>query len=187
MNTINFTANLIKRTQIQRRNSDNKFEPYDVSIVELDKNYEPDINSLYKASILWNDQGARYSSNIYHDATKGYEYDDVKREHYFALTEQNKDFDNLDEEKILGLMLFSESVYPDDEITWLQVRPNTNTPNSWKRKYKGVGTAMINMLKDTNLKKDIRVKSADDAVEFYKKQGFKQMATNLAYELCLEA
>ena len=172
MNRINFTANLIKHTQIPKRIDDDKYAPADVSIVELDKNDKRDVKALYNASVLWNEQGAKYSSNIYHEAVKGYEYDDVDCEHYLALTEQNSDFKNLQSDKILGLMLFSASKYDADQITWLQVRPNTNSKQTWKREYKGVGAAMINLLKQINYNKPINVVSASDAVDFYKKQGF---------------
>ena len=155
-----------------KRQENDEFEPVKVSIVELDKDSEDDVKALYKTSILWLDQGAKYSSNIYHEAVKGYEYDDIEREHYFALTTQNEGFNKLDSEKILGLMLFSNTRHDTDQICWFQVRPNTNTTDSWQREYKGVGKSMMDLIKVINYNKPIYVQSSDKAVEFYKKQGF---------------
>ena len=116
MNSINFTANLVKRTQIQKTEDFKNYNPKEASIVELDKYDERDLNSLYKTVVLWNDQNAKYSSSIYHEAIKGYEYDDIEQEHYFALTTQKGNFKELDPNKILGLMLFSQTNAKEDEI-----------------------------------------------------------------------
>lgn len=186
MNNINFTARLIKRTEIYKRDKGGTFIPAEVSIVELDKNDENDVKSLYQTSVLWNQQNAKYSSNIYHEAVKGYEYSDIEQEHYLALTEQNDDFKNINSEKVLGLMLFSESKFQEDEIEWFQVRPNTNTKQSWKREYKGVGKAMIDLLKQVNYCKPIHVLSVPESVEFYKKQGFKNRENDIPSSLYLE-
>lgn len=172
MNTVNFTANLLKRTQIQKRIDGEKFSPVDACIVELDKNDPDDVKSLHDTSFLWNDEGAKYATNVYHEAVKGYEYDDVDYEHYFALTTQKDNFEKLNPDEVLGLMLFSNSRYDTDEITWFQVRPNTNTGQSWHREYKGVGKAMVDLIKQVNYFKPVHVTSSPEAVEFYKKQGF---------------
>lgn len=185
--TVNFTASFVKPAQVMKRHTGERFKPVKLSIVELDKTNSADMESLYRTSILWNEQGAKYSSDLYHDAIKGYEYDDIEKEHYYALTEQMKDFDKLDSEKVLGLMLFSKTKYGEcDTITWLQVRPNTNTPNSWNREYKGVGKALIDLLKVRNYNKPIYVQSSGSAVEFYKKQGFVDSGENIKTCMVLE-
>lgn len=186
MNRINFTANLVKQTQVQETADNNNYIPSDVSIVELDKHDERDIKSLYKTIILWKDQNAKYSSEIYHEAVKGYEYDDTEQEHYFALTSQKNDFNNLDPERILGLMLFSQTNRTEDEINWLQVRPNTSHKQTWKRQYKGIGEGLINLLKGTWLNKPIHVQADVNAVEFYKKMGFTNRENDGRCSLYLE-
>ena len=180
MNSINFTASLVQRSQIMKRQSDNEFRPVTLSIVELDKNDEKDVKALYKTAIDWTYQGAKYSSNIYHEAVKGFEYDNIEKEHYFALTEQQNNFKELDSDKILGLMLFSHTTHENDEISWLQVRPNTKTKDSWNREYKGVGKAMVDLLSRVNYGKPIYVQSSNEAIEFYKKQGFKNSGEDIS-------
>lgn len=186
MNSINFTANLMKHTQILKRDENGCFSPVKASVVELDKNDEQDLKSLHDTTVLWNYQGAKYSSNIYHEAVKGYEYDDVEGEHYLALTTQNENHDKLDPDKVLGLMLFSNERFDTDEITWFQVRPNTNTKQSWNREYKGVGKAMIDYIKQVNFFKPIHAMSVPESVEFYKKQGFEPHEDDIPSSLYYE-
>ena len=186
MNTINFTANLIKHTQIPKRFVDDEYYPSTVSIVELDKNNDTDVEALKQTSYLWNDQQAKYSSNIYHEAVKGYDYDNIEAEHFLALTEQTGSYERLNPNCILGLMLFSQTYDDEDEITWLQVRPNTYSKQTWKREYKEVGKSLIDLLKETKLKKPIHVQSSNEAVEFYKKQGFTTREDDGGTSLYLE-
>ena len=173
MNRINFTANFVKNTQVLKKSKDGNYNQERVSIVELDKDDLKDLNSLYETSVLWNQQGAKYASDIFHEAAKGYEYDDIEKEHFFAVTEQKDDYKDLDPNKILGLMLFSESKYNENEINWFQVRPDTNSVNSRNRKYKQVGKSLVDLLKEDYLNKPIYVKSSSEAVKFYTSQGFK--------------
>jgi len=173
MNKINFTANLIKHVQISKKNNRGEYIPDVVSIVELDKNDKNDTDALHKTAIEWYFMKDRFSYDIYSEAIKGYEYDNINREHYFAVTEQTKDFSTLDSNKILGLMLFSNTNDDVDEINFLQVRPDINKKQSVNRKYKGVGKAFTDLLKEINYKKPIMVKATSDAKNFYLKQGFK--------------
>lgn len=187
MSSINFTANLVKRTQIQKSDDYKTYHPADAAIVELDKYDKNDVKALYDTSVLWNYQGAKYSSEILHEAVKGYDYDDIEREHYLAVTTQTDDFENLEPKKILGLMLFSETNNEDNEINWLQVRPNTNNNQTWKREYKKVGAVFVDLLKNMKLGKNIHVQSAPEAVGFYKAMGFVNRDDDGASSLYLTA
>lgn len=173
MSQINFTANFIKHTNVQKRYYPDSYYNKEASIVELDKNDANDVDTLYKTSVSWTQNGARFASEIFHEAVKGYEYDDVVKEHYYAVTEQNNNYDKLEPDKILGMMLFSESKYNENEINWFQVKPNSNFVNSRDRAYKHVGKALINLLKEKHSDKTIYVKSSAAAVDFYKSQGFE--------------
>lgn len=173
MNTINFTANFVKRAPVLKKDDKGDYSPAKVTIVELDIEDENDILALYKTSVEWNELGALYASEVFHEAVKGYEYGDIEKEHYFAVTEQTKDFHKLDSDKILGLMLFSESRYNEDEINWLQIKPNTNSVNSHNREYKHIGKSLVDLLKERYWHKSIYVKSSSAAVDFYTSQGFQ--------------
>ncbi|MCR5266050.1 MAG: hypothetical protein K6E29_05590 [Cyanobacteria bacterium RUI128] len=186
MNTINFTANFVKRAPVLKKDDKGGYSPARVNIVELDKDDANDIESLYATSIEWNEQGARYASDVFHEAVKGYEYDDIEKEHYYAVTEQTKDFHKLDPKKILGLMLFSESRFNENEINWFQVRPDTNIVNSHDREYKHVGKSLIDLLKERYWDKPIYVKSSQAAVDFYASQGFQPRAMDVPACMHLE-
>ena len=185
--TINFTANLIRQTNIPKLNEEGKYRPAKVSVVELDKNDNNDINALYQTYTDWKWQGAKYSKEIYEEAVKGYEYDQVLKEHYFAVTEQKDDFEKLDSSKILGLMMYSETFEDADEIDWLQVRPNTNSIDSWNREYKKVGKTLIDTIKNSIKDRTVHVTSARNAIGFYKEQGFaNRKEDKVAVSLYLE-
>lgn len=183
MNSLNFTANLVARTQIPKRSADDKFSSVDVSIVELNGDDANDLGALYKTYVLWKSQGRNYSAYIYNEFVKECEYVDVEQEHYYALTAQNNGFECLDSEKILGLALFTQTKF-DNEIEYLQVRPNTNTLNSWKREYKGVGSALVNFIISKYNNEPIVLQSVPEAVEFYKKMGFKQVEDDNPTKFC---
>lgn len=173
MNPISFKASFVAPANISKKSAPETYYNKKVSIVELDKNDANDLLALSETTRLWTREGARYASEIFHEAVKDREYDDVVKEHYFALTEQNKNIDKLEPNKILGLMLFSESRFNENEINWFQVRPNSNFVNSHDREYKYVGKSMINMLKNKFPEKTIYVKSSEPAVGFYKAHGFQ--------------
>ena len=187
MSQINFTANFIKHANVQKQYHPNTYYNKQVSIVELDKDDANDIDALYKTSESWTKDGARYAFDIFHEAVKGYEYDDIEKEHYYALTEQDKDYEKLEPDKILGMMLFSESKFNENEINWFQVKPNSNFVNSRDRKCRHVGKAMIDLLKDRHFDKTIYVKSSDAAVDFYIAQGFTSRTMEPTSCLYLEA
>lgn len=170
---INFTANLITNMTVLKRNNEGVYSPSEISVIELDKNKEKDKEALHDTVVDWYYDNARYIYDIYYEAEKDYDYPDVDQEHFYAITEQSDNFDNLEHEKILGLMLFSETKLNADEINFLQVKPAMNRKQGYNRKYKNVGQAFIDFLKETKNKKTIMVRSVPEMVEFYKKQYFK--------------
>lgn len=183
MQPINFTANFIKNTQIKQCRTCDTFIDKEAAIVELDINDKNDIKSLYETASDWDSKGFTYTFEIFCDATKGYEYDDVKKEHYIALTTQKDNFENLEPDKIIGLSLFSETKKPENEINWLQVDPESNTERKYEREYKGGGRAIVNYIQETYTDKPIYVQSAKDAINFYRKCGFYPKDKNAPAQL----
>ncbi len=171
MTPINFKANFLKTTYIPKQVSDTICEPQEVSIVELNPKDKKDVRTLAETSCKWENVASGFSSEIYNEALKPKMYPDIAAEHYLALTTQNKDYKNLDTSKILGLVLFSETYDTENQLNWLQVNPTTNKKNSSKRTFKNVGTELVNYIKSIT-DKPIYVQSADDAIPFYKKNGF---------------
>ncbi|MCM1264599.1 MAG: GNAT family N-acetyltransferase [Candidatus Gastranaerophilales bacterium] len=172
MYPINFTANFIKNTSIQQCKPNNTTENKQAALVELDINDDNDTECLFDTAREWETRGISYAFNIYSDAVKGCNYDIVDKEHYIALTTQKDDYEHLNPDKILGLVLFSELNQDTNEISWLQVDPDNNSKNHCDRHYKKVGSSMINYIKETYNDKPISVQAVQDAVPFYKKCGF---------------
>ena len=102
------------------------------------------------------------------------------------MTTQSENFEKLESEKILGLSLFSETTKPENEINWLQTNPVYKYGSIEPRKYKGIGKAIIEYVKEHYRDKNIKVFAADDAINFYKKLGFKNCPTKTERELYLE-
>ena len=184
--TINFTANFLKTVNIPKRTIDGNFYNTKVSFVELDKNDRVDKDSLKNVSKLWNKKEFNYASEIYYDAAKPFEYDNIVKEHYYAVTTQSENFEKLESEKILGLSLFSETTKPENEINWLQTNPVYKHGSIEPREYKGIGKAIIEYVKEHYRDKNIKVFAADDAINFYKKLGFKNCPMKTERELYLE-
>ena len=186
MTPINFTARFLADTSVSRIVTRDKTVPEQAAIVELDRNDKNDMEALYELSDIWNKRGTSYAYSIYCDAIKGYDYDDVVKEHYIALTTQKDNFDTLDSNKVLGLTLFSETNTPDNEINWLQVDPENNNSSKIDRNYKMVGSAIINYIKSAYPEKPVYVQSVENALDFYKKNGFDIRSENKPNSLYLE-
>lgn len=183
---INFTANFITNKRILKRNENGMYAPYNISVVELDKNNEKDKEALHDTVVDWYYDNARYIFDIYHEADKDYDYPNVNQEHFYAITKQTSNFDDLEYKEILGLMLFSETKLKEDEINFLQVKPTTNKHQSYIQEYKNVGKTLIEFLKETKNKKTIMVNSVPEMVDFYKKQNFKVKDPETPNRLYLE-
>lgn len=176
--SINFTATHKLTTAIPKY-SNNEYKPEIVSVVELDKHNPNDKISLYATAVDWTQKGAEFAFNIFHETEKPTVFADLCAEHFYALTTQKDDFEHLDYNKTLGLMMFGESNLDNNEIIWLQGKPGTNkTKRETNREYKNVGKALIDYVKYEYSDKPIEVQSANSAIEFYKKNGFKPLSKN---------
>lgn len=170
MTPINFTGSFVKNVTISKLVTDGKLKIEDVALVKLDKTDKRDIMTLAKTAYEWENIASGYAPNIYCDSIKAKNYPDVSKEHYFALTTQKDNFEELDTNKILGLSLFFEKQSPNNELAWLQANPSTNH-ESGKRTYKNIGKAMVNFIKGL-FKKPIYVQADKKAIPFYQKLGF---------------
>ncbi len=172
--SINFTANLLSHPTVQHKSSAFGYKPAEVSLVELDKKNKHDVDAIRQTSQDWMDKGGQFISNYYHDMVKPFEYADVEKEHFYALTTQKSDFENLKGKDILGVMMFAETRNPENEIEWLETNPQTKKASGLKREYKDVGKKLVEYVRANFKQKDIFVQSADSAIGFYKKLGAEQ-------------
>lgn len=184
MTAINFTANLIDRPTIKQRKYGFLWKPIDVSIVELDSTKLSDVNALGKTSKNWDKKGAIYVKHILFNIIPYLKAGiaDIK-DHYYALTTQQDNFEKLEPENILGLMLFREKNDCKNEICYLEVNPSTTKNKNIFRKYKDVGKTLVEFVKSQFSQKKIEVWSDLDAIDFYKKRGFRRRSRNIC-NLC---
>ena len=167
---ISFKASLINPVTIRRVISDNESYPQKASFVELDTNSNADEKALRQVSRNW-DAGTSFAwdiHNFFRETTD--ECDCFLTRKFYALTSQRNNLESLNADEILGLVQIdnqSNNYY----IDFLQVEPE-NSHNSYQRMFKGIGTAIINSLKNI-CNKDILLKSVGGTTDFYSKLGFE--------------
>ena len=162
---------MICKTNILKRNTfSQKFIPKEVSFIEFNKNSVEDLNTLKKLKKRW---PLTFASNIFREFTLiG---DAVK---VYALTLQEKNFEKLDADDILGLAEISNE---ESEVTLeaLQTKPkymyNDKNQNSL---YKSIGTTLLNSIKNISYIKRIKVHSLFSVIPFYEKNEFKNIDEN---------
>ena len=172
---ITFKAQYIKPVTVQKKVYKSEFQNKEVSLVEFDTKSENDLITLNSLNCYWDN-----CRSLLHEITKIFNkiyYNDKEKqdEHFFAITEQKKDFDFLDETLILGVLQTRRLADNTLEIENLQVSPETNF-NSVVRNYKYVGRALLESVKDFFPKdKTIVLNSLRSAMPFYRKYGFKNI------------
>lgn len=174
----NFGAQYIAPAKVKKHSSRrNRYHDQKVSFVELEADNPNDAAALDYINRKW--ASAKYVSRIKRDF-------DVKSEGIlrnphlyktYALTTQKNNFDKLRPWTILGITEVKD--YSDDLcIELLEVNPRYKNSNQ-KRKYKYVGTAILDTLKNLYSKeKDIVLNSADEAKVFYEKNDFVEECQN---------
>ncbi|MCQ2754978.1 MAG: GNAT family N-acetyltransferase, partial [bacterium] len=100
----------------------------------------------------------------------------IDSDQYLVITKQQKNFDKLKPNLIMGLMQMHNDT--DDNscyVDYLQINPK-NCSIKKNRRNKGFGTAMIEYLKSKYRK--ISLDSVEKATKFYQKMGFLKMGKN---------
>ena len=149
-----------------------------VSCIKIDPYNEGDINALKDVAEFW--EYEKLTTNIYYAAcamkneSKYYKHNQI-----FALTKQDSGFDNLDSNKILGLVQVSPFEDNSLFIERIEVMPEIVSAN--ERELKGLGTAIINYLKTITDKISCFPSNTEPVKNFYYKNGFKEFmqGTNL--------
>jgi len=193
MSTISFKANPMMQVSVKKLDN-NKYAPAKATLVELCPDNANDLSCLDDVSGIWKET---FAYGIWHDAYQQHVngHDEKEKTHFYAVTEQNKDFEKLNPNKILGLVEFKKNDGKhSNEIVFLQTNPKNishhkskNKPqnifaellsifslNKSKTEYKSIGSSIINSLKTLFPNEDIFLYSAEWAQGFYKKQGFKK-------------
>lgn len=175
-NNISFGATFRLNTYI---NASKTHKRTPAAIVELAKTDVKDIDTLVNISRDWEKDGKKNSgfSNYVNMILARLSNDDAdpeQTEHYLALTLQKDNYEKLNSKDVLGVSLFTENGTAGD-LDFLQVAPKTcKTFETPERKYRNVGSAMIDYLKKAFSNVHIFVNPAPSAKGFYTKKGFVQ-------------
>lgn len=180
-NNISFNGNFIKPAIIKKLNKDNKYIPHQASIIQIDTANKKDIFALKEAYRDWDTTPSTlsFSDIIYEDAKDIHNMGTDNGFHkFFVLSNQKKDFDNLNHDEILAMTEISS--YPDSKkisIEALEVHPDHNYW-SQNRNYKGIGRAFLDSIKQVFKDKEINVRSVPSALDFYRQNGFYPITRN---------
>ena len=181
MKIINFTGTYLSQAQIKKMDKNNKYVKHDVSFVQIHPTNNNDISTLKKTSKIWEDKPSllSFANMIYEDAKNIHDEEfDTGIHKFYALTNQKNNFEKLLPNEILGLTEVTH--YPKStkmNIDLLEVHPEYNylSENS---NYKKVVEALINNIKNIFEGKEITVRAISSALDFYIKNGFKQIQKN---------
>ncbi|MCQ2754977.1 MAG: GNAT family N-acetyltransferase [bacterium] len=171
---VSFGANALYRPNVKRIDlNTRKYKTYKAAFVEIDP--KNDLKALATASDNWND-GFTFLENIVTIITnKCYRESDK----IYALTSQTKDFENLDPDDLLGVVLVNCADDKYNTINFLQTNPYFEYIRGYSRFFKGIGKSIIRCIKREAKDKGLKTFSTRDAVTFYKKYGFESSPTEI--------
>ncbi len=172
LNPVNFGANFITNTTIQKYNAKKKsYFPTDVSFVEIDPQNKNDLKALTDAAKYWGNNDS-YALNIASAATGiAAEFINAVKNKIYAVTRQTDNFDKLNDQKILCLAHVELEDNQPAELEYLQVNPDMIYTLK-EPQYKHIGTGFLNTLKKI-YHEAIVLNAAYSAATFYEKNGFK--------------
>jgi predicted GNAT family N-acyltransferase len=182
MQSITFTANYVKPVNIKRFNG-KKYVKDEVNLVEIQSE---DIMPMRNITRNW--KNAEYATGIYR-----YFLMPTTDSRIYAITEQKQNFQNLQAQQILGVMLDIDHSKEEQRqiVGYLQVKPSeisssygkstnriirklTNIFSKHKNAaHKNIGKAFVEALKSLHPQDEISLVSDPKAVGFYKELGFK--------------
>ena len=170
-NSVNFNANFVNdKVKIKKlvKGSLDSYEDCKAYLVKIDCYNRNDINVLCDISRFW--QQGNLATNIYYAACavrNGSKY--YKGHEVYALTTQKSDYNQLDCDKVLGLI--HTSYEPDGTILIEQLQANPDIIYAIQPEYKGIGSGILASLKDFTNKICCHPSPAS-VTKFYEKNGF---------------
>ena len=182
---INFTGKYISSGTIYKQANNGKYKNSRAAVVEISPKSTKDLHFLEETARLWRgDSNSEVIANkIYDNAYR--ELDNYARisgqdnyqTKFYAITTQRGHFDKLKPEKALALAELS--LITDDllELDLCQVEPSCEHKQE-NRKYKRIGTALINFIKKEFKEHMIILTSLDGVKGFYKALGFESISSD---------
>ena len=189
-NSISFKANFIDIAVIKQNNV-----PHIASFVELDTKSKNDKELIKKISSEWDEfahsnlkvrfNEANYDKNDLLEKQSSI-INSIKddfllthpefKKHFYAITTQHKNFNNLSSNSILGIV--EVNPLSNEEylfIEYMKTNPKYAFPN--RKRYTNVGKAIINEIKK-RYNKDISLYALKSVYNFYLKNGFNFYKNN---------
>ncbi len=167
-----FKAKFITSTPIKKLNTSNgNYEEFNASFVKYDVKNKNDLKAIKETS-YWR---SLYGPNIYEKAKAlTMDYFNEMNDKIYILTKQKNNFEDLKVEDILGMtdVELKKNFYKESILEVHRLQVDTDLIGKEKPEFKHVGTAILNVLKKFN--KIIELNSVPSAVNFYRKNGFKE-------------
>lgn len=173
---ITFRANLINYETIKKRTNRNQFYHYPVSFVQLNPQNKNDLQALSKIDADWD-----WFSSYAHDIKLLLTSNDTKDLNTYALTTQEKNFESLNPQKVLGLACVKKINPEQIVLEYLQVDPQNNYSKK-NSKFKHIGIAIMNSLFKIYSGLEMILVSRLEAEPFYEKLGFKIKPNGFFYK-----
>jgi len=155
---------------------------YRASFIQIDPTNPCDINALKETADYW--INGSLTTNIYYAACALRNKSNAYKNHeIFALTTQKSNYDKLNSDNILGLV--HTSPYEDGFTLIEQLQGNPEYVRSIKPDYKGIGTEILESLKQIYDKLSCYPTAEEYVIRFYKKNGFiKEPNSSNYYTYC---
>ena len=182
---INFTGKYISTSTVYKQANSGKYKNSRAAVVEVFPKSKKDMKFLEQTADLWRAEfGFEVIANkIHQNATHILQSEadasvkDNYQSKFYAITTQRGHFDKLKPEKALALAELS--LITDDllELDLCQVEPSCEHKQE-NRKYKRIGTALINFIKKEFKEHTIILTSLDGVKGFYKALGFESISSD---------
>ena len=169
---INFKANYLSTTRVQRRMSNNKVQDYKVAFVEFKPTNSKDLYAIKDVSRSWDD-GETFAKNIFDDIQEDYyrASSGSPKYQYYGITRQKTDFQTPLPDEILAHKKIKKISDTRNELVYLQVDPTQNM-FAQEALFKGIGTAVLDSIKTLLKGKEIILQPVESAINFYKSNKF---------------
>ena len=178
INKINFQAKIVQKVPILAKNEQNDYKNFSADLLEYDINAPEDMKKIEQISKL--PGFALYGYEIYQSLV--HKNSDIMTKHCFALVNNSDESESgLNNDNVLGLFTFremKEEGKPDEIALFIT---NQQYRTRWykeirENKFYHNGKGMAQALKVIFSQKSIKCYSERGAVEFWKKNGFKEIA-----------
>ena len=176
VHNISFGAKLLDTVTIQRNICGDKTLPHDVALVELDGHSYNDLKSVQDIVYPWGGYSS-YTYDICERMSAVYENPPHINNgwYFYALTNQKNGYEKLDPKAILSIAQVSNQGNNDNiKINFFETNEKYNH-YAKKSKFSKIGTALCDSIKKMYSTKDIFITAVDDAIPFWKKNGFKRV------------